>query len=441
MTRRDMAVQTAPLHPAKEPNLPQAFEDDPEDVALQQESLQLIREWNKTLKMSIIKQSGPWELKDLPVQYRPPIPSLRRYHTPPVFILGIPLTEEDILEISRRLGRYEESLTKTRVSRYNFLLRIVLEHAAEVCEIKKYMRTVDWRVYYCKEKDAEASLFLCIARSYDPRGFRDLRELARRFNGAFPYLNKQPMWYLDALENDLEEEDWSITDIPGLSVQTTLARELDSVQDSEYDHEDIVRQEKALELIREWNKTLKMSIIKQSGPWELKDLPAQYRPPIPSLRHHHSPPFFIFGIPLTPEEIFEINRRLGTYEESLGMNFVSQNHFLRRAVQQRAEEVCEIEKYMRTVDWRKYYCKEEDAEASLFLCIARSYDPRGFRDLRELARKFDGAFPYLNKRPMWYLDALENDLEEEDWSITGIPGLCKSESNIAVGLELPHTSF
>ena len=43
MTRRDMAVQTAPLDLAKEPNLPQAFEDDPEDVALQQVSVTIDR--------------------------------------------------------------------------------------------------------------------------------------------------------------------------------------------------------------------------------------------------------------------------------------------------------------------------------------------------------------------------------------------------------------
>ncbi|KAK7038980.1 hypothetical protein VNI00_010372 [Paramarasmius palmivorus] len=216
MNQRNMAVQTVPQHPVKEYDIPQAFEDDPEDVALQQKSLQPIREWNKTLKMSVIKQSGPWKLNGLPAQYRPPVPSLRRYHTPPVFIFGIPLTEDEILEINRRLGRYEEYLNKTRVSRNHFLLRVVRKHAEEVCEIEKYMRTVEWRKYYSNEENAEVSQFLCIARSYDARGFRDLRELASNFNGAFPYLNKRPMWYLDASENDLEEEDWSITDIPDL---------------------------------------------------------------------------------------------------------------------------------------------------------------------------------------------------------------------------------
>ncbi|KAK7038982.1 hypothetical protein VNI00_010374 [Paramarasmius palmivorus] len=421
MTRRDMGVQTTPLNSAKASDTL----EDAEEIVQQEQALKQIRKWNKTLKMSKIKRSGPWELDDLPVQYRPPIPSLRRYHTPPFFIFGIPFTEEDIFEINRQLGRYEESLNKSPVSQNFFLRGVVQQHAEEACETEKYKRTVDWRLYYSKDEDTEMPLFLCVARSYDPGGFRNLHRIAKKLTEAFPYLNKRPMWYLDALENDLEKEDWRIKGIPGLSVQTTYTEEPESAQDSEQDSEETARQERALETVLEWNETLWMRIIKESGPWEPKDLPIQYRPPIPSLRQHHSPPVFIFGIPLTSEEIIDITKNLGRYEEVLREDRIYQNFCCREIILKHVEEGCEMSRFRRAVDWRVYYSKEKGDQVPFFLCFARSYDPRGFRDLREIARRATDVFPELNKHPMWYLDAIHNDLEREDWRIKGIPGLSK----------------
>ncbi|KAK7038978.1 hypothetical protein VNI00_010370 [Paramarasmius palmivorus] len=204
---------------------------------------------------------------------------------------------------------------------------------------------------------------------------------------------------------------------------SSLAKELNPPNELEDDPKEVARQEKALEMIREWNKTLRMSIIKQSGPWELDDLPIHYRPPIPSLRQHHTPPVFIFGVPFTEDEIVDFTKHLQKYEEVLREEPLYQNSIAREFIRQHVEQAWDMPKFRRSVNWRVYYSKEEDTEAPFFLCVARSYDHQGFRDLREIAKKVIATFP--NKRPMWYLDAIHNDLEREDWRIKGIPGICE----------------
>ncbi|KAK7038981.1 hypothetical protein VNI00_010373 [Paramarasmius palmivorus] len=115
MTRRDMAVQTAFLPPGEDLAHAQEHMGSVDEIVRQEQALGMIREWNKTLRMSVMKRSGPWELADLPIQYQPPIPSLQQYHAPPVFIFGAPFTYDEIVDFTKKLGRYEEVLHKKRV--------------------------------------------------------------------------------------------------------------------------------------------------------------------------------------------------------------------------------------------------------------------------------------------------------------------------------------